>query len=265
MKKKDEKAYFSDQWEQMLTHFKAFINTDDQEELHLFRVQVKKLRAMLELLDADSTKHYLSKDFKPVRKIFRHLGEIRNAYIHLQLGVRYQFKNEEFLMGQLHEIEKGTSEVKELGRKYLKTIKIANDKIDDDLKSVDNDVIVEFYKTKLFEISAAFGNLQFNDELHNARKQIKILIYNRKIARKALEGKLEIDNNYLDKLQSRIGDWHDNVLALELFSAPELNYRPVITKIKRQNTRLKRSIAVLVQEFEKKAILAETLIELQDK
>jgi CHAD domain-containing protein len=261
MKKKDEKAHFNDQWEQMLTHFKAFIKTDDQEELHLFRVQVKKLRAMLELLDADSPKHYLSKDFKPVRKIFKHCGEIRNAYIHLQLGVRYQFKNEEFLMGQLHEIEKGTSEVKELGRKYLKTIKIANDKIDDDLKSVDNDVIVKFYKTKLVQISAALANLQFNDELHNARKQIKTLIYNRKIARNALEGKLEIDNNYLDKLQGRIGDWHDNVLALELFSAPELNYKPVITKIKRQNTRLKRSIAVLVQEFEKKAILTETLSE----
>jgi hypothetical protein len=45
-------------------------------------------------------------------------------------------------------------------------------------------------------------------------------------------------------------------LALELFSSAESNYKPVITKIKRQNTRLKRSIAVLVQDFEKKAILA---------
>ncbi|MDB5024997.1 MAG: hypothetical protein JWP78_2752 [Mucilaginibacter sp.] len=259
MKKKDEKAYFNDHWEQMLTHFKAFIKTDDQEDLHLFRVQVKKMRAMLELLDADSSKHHLSQDFKPVRKIFKHCGEIRTAYIHLQLGIHYQFKNEEFLMGQLHEIEKGTSEVKQLERKYLKTIKIANNKIDDDLKSVDNDVILKFYKAKLVQISVVLANLQFNDELHNARKQIKILMYNRKIARKALEGRLEIDNNYLDKLQGRIGDWHDNVLALELFSAPELNYSPVITKIKRQNTRLKRSIAVLAQDFEKKATLTEAL------
>jgi CHAD domain-containing protein len=256
MKRKDEKAYFTDQWEQMLTHFKAFVKTDDQEELHLFRVQVKKMRALLELLDTDSPKHHLSTDFKPVRKIFKHCGEIRNAYIHLQLSVRYQFKNEEFLMGQLYEIEKGTSEVKRLAKKYLKAIKALNEKISDDLKSVDDDAIVRFYKTKLIQVSTILANLQFNDELHNARKQIKTLVYNRKIAHKVLEGKLEIDNNYLDKLQGLIGDWHDNILALELFSAPDLNYKPVITKIQRRNTRLKRSIAVLVQEFEKKAVLA---------
>src|SRR5258708_5833135 len=141
MKKKDEKAYFNDQWEQMLTHFKAFIKTYDQEELHQFRVQVKKLRAMLELLDIASSKHSLSRDFKPVRKIFKHCGNIRNAYVNLQLGVRYQIKNEEFLMGQLYTLESGSKEVKELGGKYLKTMKMAHNDIGNDLKAVDNDAV----------------------------------------------------------------------------------------------------------------------------
>jgi CHAD domain-containing protein len=263
MKKKDEKAWFNDQWQLMLTHFKGFIKTDDQEELHQFRVQVKKLRAMLELLDTDSSKHPLSRDFKPVRKVFKHLGNIRNAYINLQLGVRYQFENEEFLLGQLYEIEKGTNEVKELAGKYLKTIKLAHSHIEDDLKAVDDDAVLLFYKTKLDQLTTALDHLQFNDELHNARKQIKTLLYNRKIANKALDGKLQINNDYLDKLQGLIGDWHDNILALELFSTAELAYKPVITKIKRQDSRLKRSIAVLVQEFRKKAILVETLEEHQ--
>ena len=263
MKKKDEKAYFNDQWELMVARFKAFLKTGDQEELHLFRVQVKKLRAMLELLDTGSAKHQLSKDFKPVRKIFKHCGEIRNAYINLQLGVNYQFKNEEFLLGQLFEIEKGTNEVKKLATKYLKVIKLSYRTIGDDLKAVDDDAILLFYKTKLDQITYALDHLQFNDELHNARKQIKTLLYNRKIANKALEGRLQINNAYLDKLQGLIGDWHDNILALELFSAAELNYKPVITKIKRQDTRLKRSIAVLVQEFRKKAVTLEILEEYQ--
>jgi CHAD domain-containing protein len=256
MKKKDEKAYFNDQWQLMLTHFKAFIKTDEQENLHQFRVQVKKLRAMLELLDIDSSKPHLSKDFKPVKRIFKHCGDIRNAYINLEFGVRYQFKNEEFLVNQLYAIENGINEIKTLGRKYLKTIKESHNEIADDLRPVDNKAIVEFYKTRLEEIAIALDKLQFNDELHNTRKQIKTLVYNRKIAHKALDGKLQINNDYLDKLQDLIGNWHDNILALELFSSAESNYKPVITKIKRQNTRLKRSIAVLVQDFEKKAILA---------
>lgn len=254
MKKKTEKAYFDEQWVQMVTHFKAFTKTGDQEELHLFRVQVKKLRAILELLDSASSRHKLSKDLKPVRQIFKHCGNIRNAYINLQLGARYQLKNEEFIMGQLHVIESGTDEFKEQGKKYLKIIKASYDAIGDDLKAIADDDIIEFYQTNLEQVAQAFTDLQFNDELHRARKQVKTLLYNRKIAAKALDGKLQLDNAYLDKLQDHIGNWHDNILALELFSTAGLNDKQVVTKIKRQNTRLKRSITVLAYDFLKKVI-----------
>src|ERR1700761_930882 len=259
MKKKKEKIYFNDQWDEMTAHLKKFIENGEQEELHQFRVQVKKLRAMLELLDTNSAKHPLQKDFKPVRKIFKRCGEIREAFIHLQYGQRFHFKNEDFFMNHLYEIEKGTNEVKELGKQYLKTIKSAHDDIGGDLQHVGNKDIVEFYKARLYAIGSFLGNLQFNDELHTARKQIKTLMYNRKIAQNALDGKLQISNDYLDKLQTLIGDWHDNVLALELFSSTGFNSKPIITKIKSQNTRLKRSITALAHDFERKAIVTQQL------
>ena len=257
MKKRKEKIYFNDQWDEMTIHLKKFIENGEQEELHLFRVQVKKLRAMLELLDINSAKHSLQKDFKPVRKIFKRCGEIRNAFINLQYGQRFEFKNEDFFMNHLYEIEKGTNEVKELGKQYLKIIKSAHDDIGNDLQHVGNKDIVEFYKAKLYHIGSFLENLQFNDELHATRKQIKTLMYNRKIAQQALDGKLKISNDYLDKLQTLIGDWHDNALALELFSSSGFHSKPVISKIKSQNTRLKRSIMTLARDFEQKAILAQ--------
>jgi CHAD domain-containing protein len=256
MRKKVERVYFDDQWDLMQTHFKAFIKTDEQEELHLFRVQVKRLRALLELLDTNSSGHHLSKDFKPVKKIFKHCGDIRSAYINLQFGVQYKFSNEEFLVNQMYAIESSTNEVKELGRSYLKTIKATHNEISDDLRAISNNAIVEFYRSKLDRVTEGLNKLEFNDDLHDTRKQIKILIYNRKIARRALDGKLQLNNVYLDKIQAIIGDWHDNILALELFSSVELNDKQIVTRIKRQDTRLKRSIAVLVQNFEKKAIVA---------
>ena len=258
MKKKDEKAHFNDQWEQMMVHFKNFIKTGDQEQLHLFRVQVKKLRAMLELFDTTTSGKKLSKDFKPVKRIFKHCGEIRSAYINMKLGAQYHFTDEDFLMGQLYEIEKGTNSVKELEKEYLKAIKCAHSDISDDLAHIGNKDIVAFYKTKLDQVGNILSNLQFSEDLHDARKQIKVLLYNRKIARTALEGgKLNISDEYLDKLQGLIGDWHDNILALQLFSAPELNHKPVITKIKRQDTRFKRSITAFAHDFEKKAVITE--------
>jgi hypothetical protein len=74
-----------------------------------------------------------------------------------------------------------------------------------------------------------------------------------------LDGKLQISNDYLDKLQTLIGDWHDNVLALELFSSNGFNSKPIITKIKSQNTRLKRSITAMAHDFERKAIVTQQL------
>jgi CHAD domain-containing protein len=259
MKKKKEKIYFNDQWDGMTDHLEKFIENGEQEELHQFRVQVKKLRAMLELLDTNSVKHPLKKDFKPVRKIFKRCGEIRSAFINLQYGQRFEFKNEDFFMNHLYEIEKGTNEVKKLGKQYLKIIKSAHDDIGGDLQHVSDKEIVEFYKAKLYNIGSFLENLQFNDELHDTRKQIKTLMYNRKIAQNALDGKLQISNDYLNKLQTLIGDWHDNVLALELFSSAGINSKSIITKINNQNTHLKRSIAALAHDFERKAIVTQQL------
>jgi CHAD domain-containing protein len=256
MKKKTEKAYFNEQWGKMVTHLKAFIEAGDQEELHLFRVQVKRLRAMLVLLDAALPKYKLSKEFKPVREIFKRCGIIRNAYINLQLGIRYHLNNDKFISGQQFIMENGSNEFKESGRKYLKIIKSVHDELKDDLRPVDDNLINKFYKTQLEQIGNALSDLQFNEELHKARKQIKILVYNRKIAYKALDGKLHVNNDYLDKLQDSIGTWHDNDLAIELFSTPELNDKLVISKIKRQNTRIKKSILVLANNFTEKATLA---------
>jgi len=149
--------------------------------------------------------------------------------------------------------------VKELGKQYLKVIKSAHDDIGGDLQHVGNKDIVEFYKARLYNIGSFMENLQFNEELHAARRQIKTLMYNRKIAQDALDGKLQISNDYLDKLQTLIGDWHDNVLALELFSSAGFHSKSVITKIKNQNTRLKRSIASLARDFERKVVLIQPL------
>jgi len=255
MKKKTEKAYFNEQWEKMVVHLNTFLAGEDQEELHLFRVQVKKLGAMLILFDAVLHKSKLLKEFKPVREIFKRCGIIRNAYINLQLGIRYHLSNEHFSTSQQFIIENGAREFKALGRIYLKTIKSVHREIEDNLRPIDDNAIYEFYKTKLAQVANTLTDFQFNDELHDARKQIKTLLYNRKIAFKALDGKLQVNNDYLDKLQDNIGTWHDNALAIELFSTPELNDKQVISKINRQNAKLKRSITLLAVNFAEKATL----------
>jgi CHAD domain-containing protein len=241
----------------MVAHLDSFLKTGDQEKLHQFRLQVKKLRALLELFDAASPKSKLSKDFKPVKSIFKHCGVIREAYINLQLSANYGLKNEEFILEQVNAMERGIKEFGESSRKYLKIIKVVHKKLEENLGAIDDDSINEFYKTQLEQIAQLLETAHFDDRLHDCRKKVKILLYNRKVAANALEGTLNVDNGYLDKLQGRIGDWHDNTLAMELFSALESIDKAIIVRIKKEDTRLKKSINTLAHDFWKKAVLAE--------
>ena len=119
MKKKQEIKYFHKEWKQMNNHLEAFLATGDQEQLHKFRVQIKKLRAMLNLVEHTSHQPRLLREFKPVRKIFKYAGNIRDAYTNLLLSERYQLKNEAFETGQQKIIADGIVEFQLHGKKYL--------------------------------------------------------------------------------------------------------------------------------------------------
>jgi CHAD domain-containing protein len=260
MKKKKETKYLDKEWDLMNAQLKAFLETGDQEALHKFRVQIKKLRAMLLLFDNTSKEPSLLKNFKPVRKIFKYAGNIRNAHVNLELSERYQLKNELFESGQQRIIEEGTTEFKIKGAAFFKDIKSAHKKLKKHLHGVDNKLIAGYYQKQLHEISTNLAVSGFNEDMHTNRKLIKILVYNHKIAGGSLNGSISCNVAYLDKLQEAIGKWHDNLLAEELFSLPELNDKPIVTKIRKLNAGFKRKIANLADDFLKKATTIDDIV-----
>jgi CHAD domain-containing protein len=258
MKRKTGKAYFNELWDEMESSLHHFLEDGEQEKLHRFRVQIKKIRALLLLLDTALYQKTLSKKFKPVRKIFKQGGVIREAYINIQLSSHYELKNEDFIQEQVDAMEKAIIEFRDNGKKFFKTIKDVHDELETELQAIDDDQVSEFYKKELEQIALVLSTNQFDDELHNCRKRIKNLVYNRKIAGKALEdSSLDLNSEYLDKLQGLIGEWHDTILAIQLFSLPELNARPVVTRIKRHHSRLQQSIRKLSADFWKRATYAD--------
>ena len=257
MKKKEEGKYLDKEWDEMNIYLKSFLETGDQEALHRFRVQIKKLRAMLSLFEDTSSQPGLLKGFKPVRKIFKSAGQIRDAHINLQLSESYDIKNETFEASQQKIIEEGTNEFRRSGKKFIKNIKTAYKQLKKQLPEVENNSIADYYKKQLQQIAANLAVSGFTEDMHTNRKLIKILVYNHKLAEKAFNGSLLFNTVYLDKLQDTIGKWHDNIVAAQLFSSPELNDKPVVTKIKRKNAGIKRNITLLKEDFLKKATTIE--------
>jgi CHAD domain-containing protein len=253
MKKKEEAKHLEKEWNEMNIYLKSFLETGDQEALHRFRVQIKKLRAMLTLFEDTSSQPGLLKEFKPVRKIFKSAGQIRDAHINLQLSELYELKNETFEASQKKIIEEGTNEFRQSGKKFTKNIRTAYKQLVKQLQGIENNSITDYYKKQLQQIAANLAVSGFTEDMHTNRKLIKILVYNHKFAEKALNGSLHFNTVYLDKLQESIGKWHDNIVAAQLFSSPELNDKPVVSKIKQKNASIKRSITLLKKDFLKKA------------
>lgn len=231
----------------MKSALRSYLEGGEQDHLHKFRVQVKKLRAMLILADSAGNKSQLQKDFKPVRQVFKKAGDIRNAYINLKLAAEYKVEDDAFVIDQSRQMEDAANAFKLKGEKYLEKLKETYKAVEGGIKPISDAYIARFYSEHLHHIGDSLANLRFDDSLHECRSWIKILLYNYKLVAPSLQ--LKINEDYLHDVQAAIGDWHDNVLAKELFKANELKDPALLARINRKHTRLENNIKKLVPDF----------------
>jgi len=257
MDKKEEISQLDKLWKKMKKPLKAFLASGNQDDLHQFRVQVKKLKAMLTLYAQEPDNQNLLTHFKPVKKIFKKAGDIRGAYINLKLAKKHQLNDQEFKHHQQQLLDKGIEKFNKKGKKYLKALKKAHLALQNNIHSLHDKTIRSFYQDKLSEIESFFAHPTFNDDLHTARKNIKLLTYNQKLATKALKNKVEVKQSYLDQLQEVIGNWHDHVLAIEMLSDTGKAGNMAINNIKTNNTDLEKSIREQGRNFMEKVSAVE--------
>jgi CHAD domain-containing protein len=251
MKKKEEIKYFDKEWKDMKASLKAYLQKEQPEDLHHFRVQVKKIRAFLIL--SESTEHHpkLIKYFKPIKEIFKEAGDIRNAYINIELGKTHKINNDTYISHQ-QELQSQTSvKFKANSHKNLKTIDAVHKVLKEKIRAINDVHISLFYQNKLQLISDSLTKPQFNEALHTNRKLLKVLIYNHKLTYPVVA--TGFNEHYLDQVQTAIGNWHDHVLAIDLFSGSQVNDKAAVSSLKKQNTKYKTHITHLTKDLYNKA------------
>lgn len=206
MEKKVEINYLKTLLEEIKRSLKTYNRSGEQDCLHDFRVGVKKMKAFLILADSDGHKSKLLKKFRPVGRIFRRAGKIRNAAINKQLCGA--IASEVLLQTAPHAIEE---KFKRKYRRYTQVIKKAGRRIETSIQPINDAHIFLFYEAHLQQIASFFIDVDFTNSLHECRKQIKILLYNYSLAGPLLD--IKLNEQYLDELQEAIGDWHDLVIA----------------------------------------------------
>lgn len=246
MKKSVEINYLISQWKQLYASFAAYLKHKHQDDLHDFRVQVKKIKALF-ALSGNATQPALVRKFKPVKKVFRQAGEIRSAFMNLELydkqhvpGKKYRKQQQRLMKKAVHCFIKSAPanrrRLKRTWRKIRKMIRPAG------CRQVNN-----FYRDELRQAGAMLAG----ERLHDCRKLLKSLIYNYQWAADMLYITLNVA--YLEQLEDAIGKWHDRSCAALQMDKAKDHLHPLSPRLNEERLLLQR-VTELGKDFYKKAV-----------
>lgn len=187
-----------------------------EEDIHQFRVEVKRLRSFLRLLSIDRKKEFkLPRKFK---KLYDICGEIRE----MQLEQKRLKKLNANLPSYFTYMEDNINKQKQLWEKHYskKTLDKLREKLADlDIPNADPKLMVEFIDKKIRELKEIDEGEPNNEQIHAHRKQVKDMLYNVKLAekewKKGFEAIAKLSIKELDTLADAIGNYNDERIILD--------------------------------------------------
>lgn len=238
LKKKKQRKYLQKRRHAIRCYLADFAASSSPEALHQLRVEIKKLRAFARFAVPKA-----GETVEALRKMFRKAGQIREADLNLLLIKKYRLTNATLEAGQSRLLRQRSRSFRAYtayyGGQTGKAVAILIQK----LKPLRNRRIKRWFKDQLRK-TATLLTAPFPDQLHNARKKIKALLYVHALA----PGRLPLNTDYLHVLQEQIGRWHDVAVAAALVSAGKDH-----TRLQRAQQAAERRIGEAVRDFMQKA------------
>jgi CHAD domain-containing protein len=249
LSKKKQRRYLSEKERQWLDELTAFDETRDEEALHRLRLGIKKIRALVRLSGHVRGKR-LSRELRPLKKMFRQAGMIRDTRSQLRLLQEHRLLSPEHEERRVHQIKDAAEKFSRRITDYRKMGKKAGRLLLADVETIHSGRIRRWFAIEIIQTGILLT--QSGNKLHLARKKIKALLYVQKILPQKLAGELRLDRDYLDSLQDTIGKWHDTLVAASDWPVgDEAGEKQMI----RQCRETEQAIRVLAHDFYRKAHL----------
>jgi CHAD domain-containing protein len=239
----------------MLAHVTAFVETRDPGELHHFRLQVKKMKAILGYLQNIRRDAFHYGGLVCLQSCYKHAGQIRAAQITLGL-LEHDAVTDPAYRRELETIEKKeTDQFCAKGKAYVRCVKKITKSLSLEFQDIEDKSIEILYQKQLKKLSRFFSRSILGDEaLHKVRRRIKNLLYLYKMLPQKMISKLKWNIIYLDQLQHTIGEYHDVIQLISFLQEKEAADGKMLTDIRREKSQLFRTIRSLSSGFRKKVL-----------
>lgn len=203
--------YSAKRFNLLIINLEKYNSIPEQELLHLIRVELKKLKAIYNLISFCYGGFNSSKEFKPLKEIFRKAGKIREVFLTKKLFSEYKIKiaaeefNDKTEIELISAFRENALRFKKIAENNFKNIEIYFDK-------VNSNCLRKFLFIKKHELQKQIYPEINESNLHEERKIIKEIIYLTSIS---VRGKKNINPLY-DEIQNTIGKWHDKQMLINL-------------------------------------------------
>ncbi|HEY5748125.1 MAG TPA: CHAD domain-containing protein [Chryseolinea sp.] len=211
------KKFANKPFRELKEHLKTVPVKHDTETLHQVRIDIKKIKAVLNLIHNGRKKFRSHKRFLPFRAIFRKADSIRQSEVLASLLTKYPEEGQQLPETEHPPLETFESNVPG----YLQTVKAQSKKLKPYLKKIKGHDIGRYLKHQYNKIeSKLYPHLDLKD-IHKTRKSIKAALF---VAGSTDHLKKKKEKFY-DTLQEAIGDLHDKQLLLQLLKKNDVDHQ----------------------------------------
>jgi CHAD domain-containing protein len=215
----------------------------ETETIHELRVEYKKLRAFIRLLQMDADARHLA--ISPaIKTVYQTAGHVRDLQLFLPLVTGKAEKENLSLTGYIHYLQHRLFKAKETLVTAIENLKAgkAIDSITHELPAALEDVAIrKFIHRKVAAIQVILLALEKDQELHTIRKQLKDIIYNIRIFDSDWGISFPVtawrSEKRMNDTAAMLGDFNDLCIAGSFLSENILGALPEVESIPLRNWR----------------------------
>ena len=208
----------------------------ETEMIHELRVEYKKLRAFIRLLQMDADAHHLTMS-PDIKTVYHAAGQVRDLQLFLP-QVKLQAEKENIpLPNYVQYLQQRLFKAKETLVTAIENLKAgkAIDNIMHGLPQALEDVAIrKFIHRKVAAVKVILLALEKDDELHTVRKQLKDIIYNIRIFDSDWGISFPVtawrSEKRLNDTATMLGDFNDRCIGLSFLSEPVTDTLPETEK-----------------------------------
>jgi CHAD domain-containing protein len=216
MKNKEIISIFKLRFKKIEKHYHRLTENFKEEDIHLFRVEIKKLRAFIRLVNSSEVPNE-QRIPKSIIKFYHALGNIRNLQL-LQDSIKslskdLSIENPSGYLQCLHEEENSGKEKASRLAKLNSFKRIKKELIEEapaELSKQTKETFVQENRSRLAQLLAL--PFFYDETLHDIRKIIKDLLYNYNYLETSINNLIPSalnNSEVMERLTSLLGDFHD--------------------------------------------------------